>query len=158
VNSLIRNPKTSESRSRSCSAKNPTSSFQVADAKSLRRTILITSELVELGVPMILVLNMMDEAEERGVDIDTTGLSTFSRFRLCRRWRSILRAGGSCSMHPECRTSQGPMEKCGQWRPDRPDIGRDPGLAPFLTVEWLDLGDPDLNRALENALGSPASR
>ncbi|MDX2030730.1 MAG: ferrous iron transporter B [Blastocatellia bacterium] len=47
---------------------------QVADAKNLRRTLLITSELAELGVPMVLVLNMMDEARGRGIEIDVAGI------------------------------------------------------------------------------------
>jgi ferrous iron transport protein B len=49
--------------------------IQVADAKNLRRTLLITSQLVEFNIPMVLVLNMIDEAEERGIEIDSQGLS-----------------------------------------------------------------------------------
>ncbi len=49
--------------------------IQVADAKNLRRTLLITSQLVEFGFPIVLVLNMMDEAEERGIAIDVNGLA-----------------------------------------------------------------------------------
>ena len=42
---------------------------QVGDAKNLRRTLLFTVQLAEMGVPMVLVLNMMDEANTRGVVI-----------------------------------------------------------------------------------------
>jgi len=48
---------------------------QVADARNLRRALLLTSQLAELRRPMILVLNMLDEARARGVDIDAEGLS-----------------------------------------------------------------------------------
>ncbi len=48
---------------------------QVADAKNLRRTLLVTSQLAELGRPMVLVLNMMDEARTRGIEIDVEGIS-----------------------------------------------------------------------------------
>jgi ferrous iron transport protein B len=48
---------------------------QVADARNLRRALLLTSQLAELRRPMILVLNMLDEARARGVDIDADGLS-----------------------------------------------------------------------------------
>ncbi|MBK7597325.1 MAG: ferrous iron transporter B [Acidobacteria bacterium] len=48
---------------------------QVADAKNLRRTLLITSQLAEFGLPMVLVLNMMDEARSRGIEIDVNGIS-----------------------------------------------------------------------------------
>jgi ferrous iron transport protein B len=48
---------------------------QVADAKNLRRALLLTVQLSELGAPMVLVLNMSDEAEAHGVKIDTERLS-----------------------------------------------------------------------------------
>ncbi len=43
---------------------------QVGDAKSLRRTLLLSVQLAELGVPMVLALNMTDEADARGVAVD----------------------------------------------------------------------------------------
>ncbi len=42
----------------------------VGDAKNLRRTMLLAVQVAELGLPMALALNMMDEAEERGVGVD----------------------------------------------------------------------------------------
>ncbi|HEX6974985.1 MAG TPA: ferrous iron transporter B [Vicinamibacterales bacterium] len=50
---------------------------QVADARNLRRALMLTSQLAEFGRPMILVLNMLDEARARGVEIDTEGLAAF---------------------------------------------------------------------------------
>jgi ferrous iron transport protein B len=47
---------------------------QVADAKNLRRALLITLQLAQLEVPMVLVLNMHDEAEARGIQHDLQGL------------------------------------------------------------------------------------
>jgi ferrous iron transport protein B len=49
---------------------------QVADAKNLFRALLLTSQLAEIGCRMILVLNMMDEARQRGFEIDTEELSS----------------------------------------------------------------------------------
>lgn len=49
--------------------------IQVADAKNLRRALVITLELAELGIPMVLCLNMADEAEARGIRIDPKRLS-----------------------------------------------------------------------------------
>ncbi|MBI4279903.1 MAG: 50S ribosome-binding GTPase, partial [Armatimonadetes bacterium] len=40
---------------------------QVGDAKSLRRTRLLTAQVAEMGIPRVLALNMMDEAGARGV-------------------------------------------------------------------------------------------
>ena len=48
---------------------------QVGDAKNLRRTLTLTALLAELGVPMVLALNMHDEAAARGVTVDVAALS-----------------------------------------------------------------------------------
>jgi ferrous iron transport protein B len=47
---------------------------QVADAKNLRRTLLVTSQLAEFGLPMILVLNLMDEARSKHIELDAERL------------------------------------------------------------------------------------
>ncbi|MFH1146255.1 MAG: ferrous iron transport protein B, partial [Pseudomonadota bacterium] len=49
---------------------------QVADAKNLRRGLLISSQLAEMGLKFILVLNMEDEARERGIRIDYKRLAS----------------------------------------------------------------------------------
>jgi ferrous iron transport protein B len=48
---------------------------QVADAKNLRRALLLTLQLAELRRPMVLVLNMMDELWRRGGRIQIKKLS-----------------------------------------------------------------------------------
>jgi ferrous iron transport protein B len=48
---------------------------QVADTKNLRRGLLITLQLAEMGVPFILDLNMDDEARSRGIVINQEALS-----------------------------------------------------------------------------------
>lgn len=48
---------------------------QVGDAKNLRRTLTLTALLAELGVPMVLALNMHDEAAARGVTVDIPALA-----------------------------------------------------------------------------------
>lgn len=49
--------------------------LHVADARNLRRMLSFTLQLLEAGLPLILVLNMMDEAEERGIKINIEKLS-----------------------------------------------------------------------------------
>jgi ferrous iron transport protein B len=49
--------------------------IQVADTKNLRRGLLITLQLAEMGVPFILDLNMDDEARSRGIIINQETLS-----------------------------------------------------------------------------------
>ena len=48
---------------------------QVADARNLRRALMLTSHLADVGLPMVLVLNMVDEARLRGVAVDAARLS-----------------------------------------------------------------------------------
>jgi ferrous iron transport protein B len=48
---------------------------QVCDAKNLMRGLLMTAQLAEAGVPLVLALNMSDEAAARGIRIDTTRLA-----------------------------------------------------------------------------------
>ncbi len=45
--------------------------LQVADARNLRRSLLLTVQLAELDRPLLLDVNMVDEARERGIQVDT---------------------------------------------------------------------------------------
>jgi ferrous iron transport protein B len=49
--------------------------LQVADAKNLRRSLLLTLQLAELKCPLVIDLNMMDECRTRGIVVDAIGLS-----------------------------------------------------------------------------------
>lgn len=44
--------------------------INIVDASSLERNLYLTLQLIELGKPVILALNMMDIVEERGMEID----------------------------------------------------------------------------------------
>lgn len=48
--------------------------IQVGDAKNLRRTLLLTVQLLEMGLPLVLALNMTDEAEARQIIVDYPSL------------------------------------------------------------------------------------
>jgi ferrous iron transport protein B len=41
--------------------------IQVCDAKNMRRSLMITLQLAEMGVPLVMAVNMADEARDRGV-------------------------------------------------------------------------------------------
>ncbi len=47
----------------------------VIDSSALDRALELTLELADLGLPMVLALNMMDEAHRKGVNIDVEDLS-----------------------------------------------------------------------------------
>ncbi|MEM2907393.1 MAG: FeoB small GTPase domain-containing protein [Candidatus Odinarchaeota archaeon] len=48
--------------------------IDVVDASNLERNLILTIELLELGVPLIVCLNMIDEAEKKGIKINYTKL------------------------------------------------------------------------------------
>jgi ferrous iron transport protein B len=48
--------------------------IQIADARNIRRALMLTSQIAAFGKPMILALNMVDEAYARGVAVDAKAL------------------------------------------------------------------------------------
>ena len=55
--------------------KKPDFILHVVDARNLKRMLPLAMELSETGLQVILVVNMMDEAEKEGISIDTDKLS-----------------------------------------------------------------------------------
>jgi ferrous iron transport protein B len=53
----------------------PDVAVDVVDASNLHRSLHLTLQLMEMGLPTVLALNMMDIAEGRGIKIDQEGLS-----------------------------------------------------------------------------------
>ena len=51
--------------------------INIVDASNLERNLYLTSQLIEMRVPMILVLNMMDAVKQRGIKIDADFLARF---------------------------------------------------------------------------------
>ncbi|MBC8112723.1 MAG: ferrous iron transporter B, partial [Verrucomicrobia bacterium] len=47
----------------------------VADASNLKRNLLLFTELKDLGLPVLLALNMLDVAKQQGIKIDETALA-----------------------------------------------------------------------------------
>ncbi|PKN40595.1 MAG: ferrous iron transport protein B [Deltaproteobacteria bacterium HGW-Deltaproteobacteria-18] len=55
--------------------KNPDAVVTVLDATNLERSLYLVLQILELGTPVIVALNMMDEVRRKGVSIDTGRLS-----------------------------------------------------------------------------------
>ena len=49
--------------------------LNIVDASNLERNLYLTTQLTELGIPVVLALNMMDVVRKRGDVIDTDKLS-----------------------------------------------------------------------------------
>ncbi len=47
----------------------------VVDASNIKRNLYLTFQLLEIGTPVVVVLNMMDVAKRRGIDIDSQKIS-----------------------------------------------------------------------------------
>ncbi len=45
--------------------------INVVDASNLKRNLYLTFQLLEIGIPVIVVLNMMDVAKRRGIEVDS---------------------------------------------------------------------------------------
>jgi len=63
---------------------NPDLIVNVVDASNLRRHLYLTFQLLELGRPLVLVLNMMDVSERRGLQIDCDKLAELLNVQVVR--------------------------------------------------------------------------
>ena len=48
----------------------------IADAINMKRSLLLFQQIQDLGIPILMVVNQIDEAEKRGIKINTEALST----------------------------------------------------------------------------------
>jgi ferrous iron transport protein B len=125
---------------------------QVADAKNLRRTLLLTTQLAEFGTPMVLVLNMMDEAEERGIEIDTGGLSQLFSIPLIEMVAIYSR--GRKQLLGAIQSAGRPASPLKPMR-ELPSVAE---TSPTnLAIEWLSLGDQGLLSCFEQRYGKAAA-
>ncbi len=53
----------------------PCAILAVVDATNLRRNLFLVTQLAELGLPIVLAVNMMDVARDKGIEIDTEALA-----------------------------------------------------------------------------------
>ncbi len=132
--------------------------IQVADAKNLRRTLLITSQLVEFGIPVVLAMNMMDEAEERGVEIDMRALSelfgtpvveTVAIYSQGRK-KLLLAIQNARPPRNPIRLRPAVQEALSSAAPSA-------GVPAALATEWLSLNDGSFHRELDASFGGGTS-
>ncbi|WP_136797239.1 MULTISPECIES: ferrous iron transporter B [Desulfosediminicola] len=93
----------------------------IADAKNLSRSLAIALQYSEFGLPMILNINMMDEAVSRGIEIDTRKLS------------EILGIEVTTSIAPEGMGLRDLVGKFSQLRPANFGISYTPAMDELLT-------------------------
>lgn len=106
---------------------------QVGDAKNLRRSLLLTVQLAEMGLPMVLALNMMDEAEARGIETDFAALA--EELDLPVTPTIAIRGAGIDDLEAEIRAARAPAFRLDYPEPIEEALGE---LAPLLPVAPID--------------------
>lgn len=121
----------------------------VADATQLSRNLYLTLQVLELGVPLVLAVNMADMLEARGevLDLDVMrrelGIPVVSTAALHGRGLDELREEIEATLADPGRARPG-----WRWTPEDPVLEQDlRTVADALPVEWS-LGDPARARAL----------
>jgi ferrous iron transport protein B len=98
----------------------------VLNADALERHLYLAVQFLELGLPLVLALNMMDEVRRSGKEIDTALLSQLTG---CPAVETVARSGtGSRALMEACRALDD--RRKGQWEPLRLSYG--PDLDPVL--------------------------
>ena len=62
----------------------PKGIINIVDATNMERNLYLTMQLMELDMPMVVALNMMDELRENGGSVHVNEWKSFSVFRLYR--------------------------------------------------------------------------
>lgn len=99
----------------------------VLNAGALERNLYLAVQLLELGIPVVLGLNMMDEARKMGLKLDTARLSELLG---CPAVELVAREGIGVGEVTRAAASLA-AERKGQWKPL--DISYGPDLDPALT-------------------------
>jgi len=134
---------------------------QIADAKNLSRTLALTAQLAAMEKPMILVLNMWDEARARGISEapDHAGALPESRVAPGGKGRAGPRDGGVYGRR--IRDGEAPELVFGIGRGDAAKLGLRPAPLPHGSgVTWTRSppSTPNASRHCFETSGAPSSR
>lgn len=148
----------------------PDVTVSVVDASNLERNLYLTIQLLELGLPVVVALNMIDVAESRGTEIDAGRLAELLRSPVVR---TVARRGDGVGdlldAVKDRSTFPAPSEFRVDYGPDlEREIGRidgllavaDPNLAPIprrgLAVALLEGIDSDRTATLGEGIRTAA--
>lgn len=124
--------------------------LNVLDASNLERNLYLSTQLLELGKPVAFVLNMVDDAENRGVRIDVAALETLlggpvlatigNRAQGIPELKALLAsvAKGECTRCRRISVDYG-HDIEGELRKLETEIGRDEQLEAAMPPRWLAL-------------------
>lgn len=132
---------------------------QVIDAKNLNRGLLISIQLAEMGLPFVIVLNMWDEANSRGIDINvekiasTLGATVIPTVGVERKGLKELRESLSHRIHPSISVNYGSVIEDGVKRLE--PILPETALSRRAIALMLLAGDESLMPWLKDHIGIP---
>lgn len=99
---------------------------QIIDAGAIERSLHLTKELLQLGKPLVVALNMADEIQRRGVTIDTEKLSQMLGAPVCaisalhgRGIGALLDAVTAAIVPPPCRFTAEDLARATVQRQDK---------------------------------------
>ena len=69
---------------------NPDVIINIVDATNLSRSLFFTTQLLELGIPVVIALNKSDLVEKKKTEIDVEKLAERLKCPVIRRYRKIL--------------------------------------------------------------------
>ncbi|MDO9082795.1 MAG: ferrous iron transport protein B [Humidesulfovibrio sp.] len=104
----------------------PAAVIDVLNADSLERNLYLAVQILELGVPLVLALNMMDEVRKAGKDIDTRLLTELTG---CPAIETVARSGQGKQELLDAAYALA-SKRAGRWEPLRISYG--PDLDPVL--------------------------
>jgi ferrous iron transport protein B len=141
-------------------AESPAAVVHVVDAKNIERMLGLTIQLVEAGLPVVLALNMWDEAAERGIRInvhrlaEALGVPVVATVATEGAGLSLLleRIAEARAPRKGVRVDYGPVLEGAVGRLAHL-LGRGPGLSSRARALLLLQGDPDEPLRVERDLG-----
>ncbi|NQT18579.1 MAG: ferrous iron transporter B [Planctomycetes bacterium] len=156
VNSLIPRSEDEEVARAILLDRRPRAVMQVLDAKNLRRGLLITTQLAEMGMPALLALNMWDEAMDRGIDIDgdrlarALGVPVVKTVATQKKGIGKLASSVADAAAPTVRIDYGPAieEAIAKLEPLLPELPLDKRAMALMLLA----GDPGLEERVESEI------
>ena len=147
---------------------NPSVVINVLDASNLKRSLYLTFQLMEMNIPIVLDLNMMDVAERRNIEIDTRilaeklGVAVVSTAMAAGRGKKDLFDAIAETISSErspklARIDYGEMEPF--LREIEAMFSSETAIAEKYTLRWLAIklmeGDSEARRLVEDHLADP---
>ncbi|WP_028321780.1 ferrous iron transport protein B [Desulfatiglans anilini] len=147
----------------------PSAVVNVADASNLIRCLYLTFQLIEMNIPLILNLNMMDVAEKRGIKIDAgrladrLGIRVFPTSMKSGRGKAAL-VEAIAALSGEVEPAKGARIDYGKMEPFlrkiREKLTSETTLGENYPVRWLAIklmeGDAEAQRLVEENHPAPA--